>query len=47
MTLILNSLEKRYINIKDYKYNNEPAIYFDNINKVLKDNKINQLIVLS
>lgn len=47
MTLILNSMEKRYINIKDYKYNNEPAIYFDNINEVLKQNKINQLVVLS
>ena len=47
LTLILNCLEKRYININDYKYNNEPAIYFDDINKVLKENKINQLIVLS
>ena len=47
LTLILNSLEKRFINITDYKYNNEPAIYFDNIDKVLKDNKINQLIILS
>ena len=47
MTLILNSMEKRFINITDYKYNNEPAIYFDNINKVLKDNEINQLVILS
>ena len=47
MTLILNSLEKRFINITDYKYNNEPAIYFDAINKVLKDNQINQLVILS
>ena len=47
LTLILNSLEKRFINITDYKYNNEPAIYFDNIDKVLKDNKINQLVILS
>ncbi len=47
MTLILNSMEKRFINIADYKYNNEPAIYFDNINKVLKDNEINQLVILS
>ncbi len=47
MTIILNSLEKRYINIKDYKYNNEPAIYFDNIDEILKNNKINQLVVLS
>ena len=36
LTLVLNCMEKRYININDYKYNNEPAIYFDNINKVLK-----------
>lgn len=47
MTIILNSLEKRYINIKDYKYNNEPAIYFDNIDEILDNNKINQLVVLS
>ncbi len=47
MTLILNSLENRYINIKDYKYNNEPAIYFDNIDEILKKNKINQLVILS
>ena len=33
MTIILNCLEKRYINIKDYKYNNEPAIYFEDINE--------------
>lgn len=47
MTIILNSLEKRFINIKDYKYNNEPAIYFDDIDEILKNNKINQLVVLS
>lgn len=47
MTIILNSLEKRYINIKDYKYNNEPAIYFENIDEVLESNAINQLVVLS
>ncbi len=46
-TLILNSLEKRFINIKDYKYNNEPAIYFENIDDVLDNNEINQLVVLS
>mgnify|MGYP002852337976 CR=1 FL=1 len=46
-TLILNSLEKRFINIEDYKYNNEPAIYFENIDDVLEHNKINQLVVLS
>ncbi len=47
MTIILNSLEKRYINIKDYKYNSEPAIYFENLEEILKDNKINQLVILS
>lgn len=47
MTIILNSLEKRYINIKDYKYNSEPAIYFEDLEEVLKENKINQLVILS
>ena len=47
MTLILNCLENRFISIRDYKYNNEPAIYFDNINEVLKNNKINQMVILS
>lgn len=47
MTLILNSLEKRFINIKDYKYNNEPAIYFEDIDKILNENRINQLVILS
>lgn len=46
LTLILNSMEKRFINIKDYKYNNEQSIYFDNIDDILKNN-INQLVVLS
>ncbi len=47
MTIILNCLEKRYINIQDYKYNNEPAIYFEDINEVINNNKINQLVILS
>lgn len=47
MTMILNSLEKRFINIKDYKYNNEPVVYFEDINEVLSNNDINQLVVLS
>ncbi len=47
MTIILNSIEKRYINIKDYKYNSEPAIYFENLDEVLNENKINQLVILS
>ncbi len=47
MTIILNCLENRFINIKDYKYNSEPAIYFEDIDTVLKENKINQLVILS
>lgn len=47
MTIILNSLETRYINIKDYKYNSEPAIYFEDLEEILKDNQINQLVILS
>ena len=47
LTLILNSLEKRFINNKEYNYNNEPAIYFSDIDEVLKNNKINQMVILS
>ncbi len=47
LTLILNSIKNRFINIKDYNYNTEPAIYFEDINEVLDNNNINQLIVLS
>ena len=47
MTIILNSIENRYINTKDYKYNNEPAIYFDDIDKLLEEHEINQLVILS
>lgn len=46
MTMILNALDKRYINILDYKYNSEPAIYFDDIEMVINE-PINQIIVLS
>lgn len=47
MTIILNSIQNRYINTKDYKYNNEPAIYFDNIDSILEEQEINQLVILS
>lgn len=47
LTLILNTLFNRYINKKDYKYNNEPVEYFSNIDEVLEDNSINQLVILS
>ena len=47
LTLILNSITNRFININDYNYNSEPATYFEDIDEVLKHNNINQLIVLS
>jgi len=47
MTIILNSLEERYINNQNYKYNNEPAIYFNDIELILKNHEINQLVILS
>lgn len=47
MSVVLNCLNKRFVNIKDFKYNKEPAIYFDNIEKILKDNKVNQMVLLS
>ena len=47
MTLILNSLDKRFISNPNYSYNSEPGIYFDNIDQVLKENEVNQLVLLS
>ena len=47
LTLILNSLENRFINTKEYNYNNEPATYFDDLHQVLKENKIHQMVILS
>ena len=47
MTIILNSIENRYINNKNYNYNNEPAIYFEDIDKLLDEQEINQLVMLS
>ena len=47
MTLILNSIEKRYINNKEYNYNNEPAEYFENIDELLNKVDVNQIIILS
>lgn len=47
MTLILNSIENRYINTKDYNYNSEPAEYFEDIDELLDKTEINQLIILS
>lgn len=47
MTIILNSIESRYINTKEYKYNTEPATYFEDIDKLLDEVVINQIIILS
>ena len=47
MTLILNSIENRYINTKEYNYNSEPAEYFEDIDELLNKTEINQLIILS
>ena len=47
MTIILNSIENRFINTKDYNYNKEPATYFDDIDKLLDEQEINQLVILS
>ena len=47
MTIILNSIENRYINNKNYNYNNEPAIYFEDIEKLLDEQEINQIVMLS
>lgn len=47
MTIILNSIENRYINNKNYNYNNEPAIYFEDIDKLLDEQEINQIVMLS
>lgn len=47
MTIILNSIENRYINSKEYKYNTEPATYFEDIDKLLDEVVINQIIILS
>ena len=47
MTIILNSIENRYINTKEYTYNTEPATYFDDIDSLLEEVEINQIIILS
>lgn len=47
MTIILNSFTNRFINIEKYDYNDDPAVYFDDIDKLLAENEINQIIVLS
>ncbi len=47
LTLILNSVKERFININNYNYNSEPATYFEDIDEVINNHNINQLIVLS
>ena len=47
MTIILNSIENRYINTQEYTYNTEPATYFDDIDSLLEEVEINQIIILS
>ena len=47
LTIILNTIGNRFINKKEYKYNNEPVEYFSNIDEVLDNNSINQLVILS
>lgn len=47
LTLILNSLKNRFINTKEYSYNNEPAEYFSDIDEVLSNNQIHQMVILS
>ena len=47
LKMIINSLEKRYINTQDYSYNNEPAEYFLYIDELLKNIEVHQIIILS
>lgn len=47
LIIILNSFYKRFINIQDDNYNSESVAYIKNIDKVLKNNKVNQIDILS
>ena len=47
LTMIINSLDKRYINTNEYKYNNEPAEYFEDIDKLLSKIEVHQIVILS
>lgn len=47
LTLILNSLDKRFANTTNYDYNDEPVIPIKNIDDVLKKYPINQMIIIS
>jgi len=47
LTMIINSLDKRFININNYNYNNEPAEYFADIDELLEKNEVHQIVILS
>ena len=45
ITMIFNSFTKRFINVENY--NDDTVSYFNNIDELLKENKINQIEVIS
>lgn len=47
LVIILNTFYNRFINVLDDKYNGESVTYIENIAEVLKNNKINQIVILS
>lgn len=47
MTVIFNSFTERFMNVKKYDYNDDPAVYFDDIDKLLNEHEVNQIIILS
>lgn len=47
LIVILHSFYNRFINIQDDNYNNELATYIKDIDDVLKNNKVNQIDILS
>ncbi len=47
MTMVMNSFEKRYVNTTNYSYNDEAAIYIDDIDKLVGEEDINQIVILS
>lgn len=47
MIMILNTYEKRYTNSPDYLNDNEPAVYFSNLEELLQNNQVNQIVILS
>lgn len=47
LVVILNTFYNRFINIEDDNYNDESVTYIKNIDEVLKNNKVNQIVILS